>query len=43
MPQERESVTDAFLVELHDQCGDCSARRDAPPEERHVTCSIIWT
>ncbi|MEU7891780.1 hypothetical protein AB0B45_02820 [Nonomuraea sp. NPDC049152] len=37
-----ESVTDAFPVEVGDRCGDCSERRDAPPEEHHVACSTRW-
>lgn len=39
---ETESVTDAFPVEIHDQCGDCSARADAPPEKHSYSCSANW-
>ncbi|WP_433426196.1 hypothetical protein ACQP1V_42950 (plasmid) [Microtetraspora malaysiensis] len=38
-----ESITDAFPVEWHDQCGDCTAHKDAPPMEHSVGCTIHWT
>ncbi|GAA4946648.1 hypothetical protein HD597_006839 [Nonomuraea thailandensis] len=40
--QEPETITSVFPVEIHDQCGDCWARADAPPKEHHVACSINW-
>ncbi|MFG3438413.1 hypothetical protein ACGF0J_14310 [Nonomuraea sp. NPDC047897] len=39
---QMESVTDAFPVEIDDQCGDCSAHQDAPPDDHHVACSTRW-
>lgn len=39
---EPESITDVFPVEIRDQCGDCPARWDAPPQQHHVACSINW-
>ncbi|TMR92811.1 hypothetical protein [Nonomuraea basaltis] len=38
-----ESVTDAFPVEIHDECGDCPAHKDAPREDHSYACSANWT
>ncbi|GAA5046084.1 hypothetical protein HNP84_002489 [Thermocatellispora tengchongensis] len=40
--EPEESVTDAFPVEIQDQCNDCEARWDAPPQEHAFSCSVNW-